>query len=115
MIRREILIAILIIMASAAITGCTTQKSRQVDASKKFEITCGVCHGSAGVGGTGIAPALVNNEFIRKSSREEIAATIKNGRNYSQKRYPEFGSIMPPSGYSDEEIGSLVDYLKSLQ
>jgi len=75
---------------------------------------CAPCHGAEGKGTT-MAPALKPSDWVKAASVDEITGVIKNGRVGKEKLYPKFFSPMPASKtMSDEDLGSLAAYLKSL-
>ncbi|GGD11141.1 c-type cytochrome [Aquisalinus flavus] len=65
---------------------------------------CVACHGQDMRGGVGLN--LVDGEWVHGSSREEILSNIKNG-------FPDLGMVGFESLYSDEELGDVVDYIRS--
>ena len=83
--------------------------------SKIFQAKCLPCHGAEGAG-TAMAPAFQGNSFIKKSSKAEIANTIKNGRAGAEKHYKNFALAMPPQKtvLSEADINNVIDYLKTL-
>lgn len=79
-----------------------------------YKKKCAPCHGGEGKGTT-MAPALRPNEWVRAASIDDITGVIKNGRLPNEKKYPKFFSPMPASKtMSDDDLGSLAAYLKSL-
>lgn len=75
---------------------------------------CAPCHGVDGKG-TSMAPALKGNEWVKAAPVGDITGLIKNGRQGKDKLYPKFFSPMPASKtMSDDDLGSLAAYLKSL-
>lgn len=80
-----------------------------------YKSRCLPCHGAEGAG-SAVAPAFQGNDFIKKSSKDEIANTIKNGRAGAAKKYKKFALAMPPQkgALSDTQISEVVDYLKSI-
>jgi len=83
--------------------------------AKIFKSKCLPCHGAEGAG-TAMAPAFQGNSYIKNSSKEEIANTIKNGRSGAQKKYKNFALAMPPQKtvLNDAQISDVIDYLKSI-
>jgi mono/diheme cytochrome c family protein len=77
-----------------------------------FKETCGTCHGEAGEGMAGLAPALKGNKFVQASAEGEIAATITKGRQGGEKRYKDLPSPMPANSMSESRLKGLVEYLK---
>ncbi len=99
-----LLVACMGIAGSAAADGATLyNKSR-----------CTACHGAGGAG-TAMGPALDGNEFVASSHDEEVAKVIVNGRNGAERRHKSFAMGMPGNRkLSDEDLGVLVEYVKSL-
>ncbi len=93
-----------------------TAGTASADGAKAFKNTCSSCHGQEGAGGTGMAPALAGNDFIKNSDEATIKATIENGRKGGDKKYKEFPSPMPSwkGKVKDADIDAIVKYLKSL-
>lgn len=91
--------------------------SSSADAAAGVEIykkKCAPCHGVDGKG-TSMAPALRANEWVKAAPIGDITGVIKNGRQGKDKLYPKFFSPMPASkAMSDDDLGSLAAYLKSL-
>lgn len=112
---------ILLLLAFLAV-GCLQQEGSQAPATEssrdelRLFAVCEGCHGSAGSGGTGIAPSLKNNEWVKNAELEEIKKVIREGRGYGSKRYSEYASTMPAWGekYSEEEIELLARYIEAL-
>lgn len=119
-----IILGVIILMLGACLQKTETPPEETSEAAsqeaagdqKILFAVCEGCHGDNGAGGTGIAPALQNNEWIRNADLQEIKKVIREGRDYSSKRYPEYASTMPSwkDTYSEEEIELLAKYVKSL-
>jgi len=79
-----------------------------------YKMKCAPCHGGEGKGTT-MAPALKGSEWVKTASVGDITGVIKNGRQANEKKYPKFFSPMPASKtMSDDDLGALAAYLKSL-
>lgn len=86
-----------------------------LDAEALFKSRCQPCHGPGGKG-TGIAPALVNNQFIQSATDQDIANSILKGRQGDNRKDPDkYPAGMPPQKLSEAEVQSIVVYMKSLQ
>ncbi len=86
-----------------------------LDAESLFKSRCQPCHGPAGKG-TGIAPALAGNQFVQTAADQEIANSIVKGRQGADRKYPDkYPAGMPPQKLSEEEVTSMIAYMKSLQ
>ena len=70
--------------------------------------SCAACHGTKGEGGSGLAPALVNNRYLEVVSNEALKHTIAEGRaNTSMMAWK--------SMFSEDELDGLVALLRSWQ
>jgi len=100
----SILFAALLILQPAAwaADGVTIYRSK-----------CAPCHGVEGRG-TAMAPDFINNAFIGENSLDEISNVIRNGRQGAAKKYRQYAIGMPRQNMSQDEIVSVVDYLKEL-
>lgn len=74
---------------------------------KALFAACGACHGVTGEGRTGIGPRLASDSFLAAASDDFLVRTIAKGRT---------GTTMIPWGasYDQDQIGSIVIYLRSL-
>lgn len=74
---------------------------------KQFQTFCVACHGAVGKGNPALgAPDLTNNVWLYGGSAEEIAYTVRNGRN---GRMPSFEGVL-----SSDKIHVLSGYVTSL-
>jgi len=84
------------------------------DAATIYSAVCAGCHGTRGQGmrypGLPPYPSLTNRDFLETASDDFILATIKHGRP-SRPMLP-WGTR--PNGFSDEEIRSVIAYIRSL-
>lgn len=83
------------------------------DGAAIYKSKCLACHGPDGKG-TAMAPAFLDNAFIKDSADDLISKTIKDGRSGGAKKYKNFALSMPPQNLNDAEINAVVSYLKSL-
>ncbi|MFQ5465779.1 MAG: c-type cytochrome [Thermodesulfobacteriota bacterium] len=84
------------------------------DGASLFKAKCAACHGANGQG-TAMAPAFNGNKWIADASVDDIAHTIKNGRQGAAKKYKKFAIGMPAQkGMADGDVKALVAHLKSL-
>jgi cytochrome c oxidase cbb3-type subunit 3 len=95
--------------ASLLIFGLALQAGPAPDGGDLFKQKCAMCHGVDGKG----YPALKTPDFtdpkVQASLKDkEIAETIKNGKK--GKAMPRFADSL-----SDEQIHSLVTYIRSLE
>lgn len=75
-------------------------------AERLFNMTCTVCHGENGSGGTG--PALNSQQFLTRQTNEQILNTIVNGGHRPNSTMPAFGDRL-----TMVEIEALVDYIRA--
>jgi mono/diheme cytochrome c family protein len=78
-----------------------------------YRRTCASCHGTSGAGGPGndlipAAPSLLGDAWTHGSTDGEIFANIKNGVG------PDFNMVPFKDKLKDEEIWSVVNYLRSI-
>ena len=88
--------------------------AESIAAGKKAYAKCASCHGVDGQGGPGndlipAAPNLVDEQWDHGSSDGEIFNNIKNGIG------PDFNMVPFKDQLKDEEIWSLVNYLRSIR
>lgn len=77
--------------------------AQEKSARQLFEQRCAICHG-ADAGGTDRGPALMGNRRLRMSTSSDIVNTIRNGTPGG----------MPGLALPAEELGTLADYVRSL-
>lgn len=82
------------------------------DGAQVFAGRCASCHGSKGQGTKGLAPALKGDAFVVSGKREDVEATIQNGRSGDQKHYKDLPMAMPAWHLSAEDLKAVVDYLR---
>jgi disulfide bond formation protein DsbB len=84
----------------------------------EFREVCSLCHGLNGEGRRVLGSDLRHNMFVQGKSDDELAAFIVAGRSASDPAN-QTGVDMPPRGgnpeLSDDKIGHIVAYLRSLQ
>src|SRR5215469_15152755 len=83
------------------------------DGKTVFSTNCAACHGSAGQGTPGMAPALKGDKFVT-GSQQAVLDTVKNGRSGDQKHYKNLPTAMPAWGkvLSDADIKAVVDFIR---
>ena len=77
-----------------------------------FKETCGACHGEAGEGIKGLAPALKGNDWVKGASEGDLANVITKGRAGDAKRHKDIPAPMPPNSMSDSRLKGVIAYLK---
>ena len=79
---------------------------------------CSACHGQDFEGVGGLGPSFYDDSFIRDHTEAELVAFIKEGRP-ADAPDNESGVAMPAYGgnprLTDEQLGDIVVFLKSLQ
>ena len=70
-----------------------------------FKIHCATCHGSEGKGVVGIAPSILNKDFLALASDEFIYKTISKGR-------PGTAMVARPD-LSADDIEAIITYLRN--
>src|SRR3989304_1397512 len=99
------------VLASAPVTAGAFARGGE----SLFKSRCQPCHGPGGKG-TGIAPALAGNQFVQGARDQEMANSILKGRQGADRKHPDkHPAGMPPQKLSEQELTSIVAYMKSLQ
>ena len=75
-----------------------------------YKENCIKCHGEKGQGMKGVAPPHKGNEFITKSSKDDVKAVVREGRAGAAKKYKKFPLDMPKLGLSEEDIEAVVTF-----
>lgn len=78
-----------------------------------YEVNCAACHGRNAAGQDGVAPPLVHR--IYEPSHHGDASFVLAVRNGVRAHHWRFGNMPPVEGVSDEEINSIVTYVRELQ
>lgn len=81
------------------------------DGAETFKAKCVACHGKAGEGMKGMAPALKGNAFV-KGTAADVKKTFLEGRSGAAKKYKEFPIDMPKNPMSDADADALVKFLQ---
>ena len=103
---------IVIAVSALSLFGATAVMAK--NAAEIYKTVCAPCHGAKGEGKKPMGPPQKGNKAIIEGKDAELAALIKNGRAGADKKYKDFPSPMPPQkSLTDEEIASLVKYLKT--
>ena len=88
------------------------------DGAALYALACINCHGAQGAGVEGLGTALADSPHVSGVSDDALAAVIRDGRA-ADAADNRTGIAMPASGgqadLTDEQIGDLVLYIKSLQ
>ena len=78
-----------------------------------FNENCAVCHGQNAAGQGGVAPPLVH--IIYEPGHHGDAAFVRAARRGVRAHHWPFGDMPPVAGITDDEIGSIVAYVRALQ
>lgn len=104
-------LAIVLALAVAACGERTPIEMAHID----YLRTCSLCHGAQGQGMGNLGNSLVDNDFIRSRSDDELVAFIKRGRAPSDPDNRS-GVAMPPKGgdprLTDEDLHHIVLLLR---
>jgi cytochrome c6 len=82
------------------------------DGASLYASKCKMCHGDAGQGSM-MGPKVAGTD-ITKGDAGVIKGVITKGRLGGDRKYANFPMGMPGMKMSDEELDSVVKYLKSL-
>lgn len=99
------------VLTSAAILA--SNRAIAADGKTIFASNCASCHGSAGQGTPGLAPALKGDKFVT-SGLQAVLETVTNGRAGDQKKYKNLPVAMPAwsKSLSAGDIKTVVDYIR---
>lgn len=109
-----------VVLATFLVAGCKSgPPPEQIAAGRELYLaSCAVCHGQDARGVQMRGKNLHGNEFVRGLSDAELVAFLEQGRAAAHPAN-ERGIDMPPRGgnpsLSDEELGLIGDYLRSIQ
>ncbi len=98
----------------AQITPLTAEEKQNFEAGKaQFQIICGACHQPTGLGLEGLAPPLVDSEWVN-GSPERIARIVLNGvRGKLNVKGKTWELEMPPLNIlPDQDIANLITYIR---
>ena len=98
--------------------GGSAPSAEQVASGRELYVTtCSVCHGPDAKGIAMLGKDLRGNEFVKSLGDAELVAFLAEGRPATHP-LNERGVDMPPRGgnpsLSDEELGFIGDYLRSI-
>lgn len=105
-----------ILTLGIAIAAVATWSARAADGKALYEKSCAKCHGTDGKGETTIGKRLGAKDYTNAKVQDELTdeaafKAIKGGYKNKDGR-----TVMKPSeGLSDEEIKSLVAYMRSFK
>jgi len=82
-----------------------------------YMANCALCHGADAQGKPALGKSLVDNEFIRSQSDEDLVQFLAEGRRANDPLNTK-GVDMPPRGgnpgLSDADLQAIVSYLRGL-
>ncbi len=82
------------------------------DGAALYASKCRMCHGDSGQGAV-MGPKMAGTDFT-KSDAAAIKDVIIKGRSGENRKYSKFPMGMPGIKMSDEELDSIVKYLKEM-
>ena len=84
---------------------------------KLYQQTCAMCHGYQGEGVPRLGKPIVDSEFVRRYSDEELVRFLVEGRAANHPDNTQ-GIPMPPRGgnpsLTDEDLAAIVAYMRSI-
>jgi len=99
------LVVTVLVVASSGVAVAT-------DGASLYDSKCKMCHGDGGQG-TPMGPKVAGTDFT-KGDAGAIKDTITKGRMGEERKYAKFPMGMMGIKMSDNELDSVVKYLKSL-
>ena len=106
----RIQIRVLAVAATLALPGLACAQDAKIVTF--YKETCGICHGEAGEGMKGLAPALKGNAWVKGASDGDLANVITKGRMGDAKRHKDIPGPMPANSMSDSRLKGVIGYLK---
>ncbi|MGH7976881.1 MAG: c-type cytochrome [Limisphaerales bacterium] len=83
---------------------------------KSYEITCGICHGTDGLGKPGQFPPLAGSEWVNAKDFKRLAHIPLEGLNgVVHVKGQEWNSTMPAmgAGLSNSDLAAVLTYIRS--
>ena len=102
--------------ASSSATVSTAGMSPAAKAGQAVYATnCSVCHGAAGAGTPGNAPALAGNAFVTGDAKQVILAVLNGKTGAIQVNGQSYNGVMPPwkATLSTNDVANVVTYIRS--
>jgi mono/diheme cytochrome c family protein len=92
----------------------TVEQQVRFEAGKAlYPLICGACHQPSGLGQEGLAPPLVDSEWVRGSEKRLILITLHGLRGPLTVKGKLYDLDMPPLAVlEDEQIASLLTYVR---
>ncbi|MBA4147551.1 MAG: c-type cytochrome [Verrucomicrobia bacterium] len=101
-------------VAQVAAKPLTTEEQQRFDTGKElYAITCGACHQPTGLGMEGLAPPLVNSDWVLGSS-ERLALIVLHGVKGPITVNGKLWDMEMPGlpFFDDEQIASIITYMR---
>ncbi|MFK8033664.1 MAG: c-type cytochrome [Hyphomicrobiales bacterium] len=83
------------------------------DGEIAFKNNCAACHGENAAGQDGVAPPLVHIIY-EPNHHGDMSFVVAVKRGVRQHHWP-FGNMAPVEGVNDDEITSIIAYVRTLQ
>jgi glucose/arabinose dehydrogenase/mono/diheme cytochrome c family protein len=99
----------------APVTPLTTEQKALFDAGKTFfEATCAQCHQPHGLGQEGLAPPLVDSEWVLGSEHRLTRIALQGAHGKIEVKGRAYDMDMPAFGgaFTDEELASILTYVR---
>ncbi|MCP5072384.1 MAG: cytochrome c [Rhodobacteraceae bacterium] len=74
---------------------------------------CAACHGASAAGQVGVAPPLIH-KIYEPSHHGDMAFVLAARRGVQSHHWP-FGDMPPVADITDEELGQVIAYIRTLQ
>jgi disulfide bond formation protein DsbB len=99
-------------------SGPTYSPEQVSEGEDLYAANCSACHGADATGVQGLGKGLRNNDFVQGKTDDALMEFIEVGRS-ADDPLNTTGVIMPPKGgnpaMTDEQIGKIIAFLRSLQ
>ena len=112
MVWTKIAIALAAISIASALACGTGDDGSAADGEALFSANCSECHGKTGEG-TNRGPPLVHK--IYEPGHHPDFAFLNAVRNGVRSHHWNFGDMPPVTGVSDDEVESIIAYVRNLQ
>jgi mono/diheme cytochrome c family protein len=89
-------------------------EQKEFDAGRHlFTLTCAACHHPDGLGAPGIAPPLVDSEWVLGSEERLVRLVLQGAQGPIKAAGVSFDSSMPSwASFSDEQIAAILTYIR---
>ena len=99
----------------APVVPLTAPQQALYDAGKVlFETTCAQCHQPHGLGQEGLAPPLVDSEWVLGSERRIVRIVLQGAHGHISVKGRSYSMDMPAfnAAYTDEQLASILTYVR---